>query len=89
MGKSKLTTAKIERVMNLPDKGWDNMRALGTVFSLGATMAAAVIIGYFIGSFLDRWLHTGPWLTFLMLLLGVGGGLKAAYDLMVSNKGGE
>lgn len=73
----------------MPNKDVDNMRALGVVFSLGATMAGAVIVGYFIGSFLDRWLHTGPWLTIVMLLLGLGGGLKAAYDLMVSNKGGE
>lgn len=73
----------------MPNKDWENMRALGMAFSLGATMAATVIVGYFIGSFLDRWLHTSPWLTLLMVLLGFGGGLKVAYDLVVSNKGGE
>jgi ATP synthase protein I len=44
-------------------------------------MAACVLIGVFLGRFLDNLLNTSPWLLLLFSLLGVGAALKALFDL--------
>ncbi len=77
------------RVREVVQKDWENVKALGTIFSLGATLAAGVLVGYWIGSFIDRKLHTDPWFTIGMVIIGVAAGFKSVYDIMVSNKGGE
>ena len=53
------------------------LRALGTVGSVGFAFVIAVVLGWWFGSTLDRWLGTGPWLTFLFFFLGlIAGGLN-------------
>jgi ATP synthase protein I len=44
-------------------------------------MAACVLIGVFLGRFLDGLLGTSPWLLLLCSLLGVGAALKAVFEL--------
>ncbi len=45
------------------------VKALADVASFGLTMGAAILMGYFVGSYLDRKFGTSPWLMFLFLLL--------------------
>lgn len=53
------------------------MRTLGTVGSVGFAFVIAVVLGWWVGSTLDRWLGTGPWLTFVFFFMGViAGGLN-------------
>ena len=53
------------------------MRALGTVGSVGFAFVIAVLLGWWFGSTLDRWLGSGPWFTFIFFFLGlVAGGLN-------------
>ena len=53
------------------------MRSLGTIGSVGLAFVIAVALGFWIGSVLDRWLGTSPWLTFLFFFLGLlAGGLN-------------
>jgi len=40
------------------------------------TLAGAVVVGGVIGYFLDRWLHTQPWLMLLLGGLGFYAGLR-------------
>ena len=47
------------------------MRALGTVGSVGFAFVIAVVLGWWFGSTLDRWLGSSPWLTFIFFFLGV------------------
>ncbi|MFZ3170998.1 MAG: AtpZ/AtpI family protein [Carboxydocellales bacterium] len=70
-------------------KDWENVKALGSVFSLAGSIAAGVLIGYWIGSFIDKKLHTDPWFTIIMVIIGVGAGFKSVYDIMLADKGGE
>jgi ATP synthase protein I len=44
--------------------------------SIGIEMAVAVFVGFLMGHFLDKWLHTDPWLMIVFLLLGVVAGFK-------------
>ena len=53
------------------------MRALGTIGSVGFAFVIAVVLGWWFGSTLDRWLGSSPWLTFIFFFLGVvAGGLN-------------
>lgn len=53
------------------------LRALGTVGSVGFAFVIAVVLGWWFGSLLDRWLGTGPWLTMIFFFMGfVAGGLN-------------
>jgi ATP synthase protein I len=53
------------------------MRTLGTVGSVGFAFVIAVVLGWWFGSTLDRWLGTAPWLTLIFFFLGlVAGGVN-------------
>ncbi|MBN2346566.1 MAG: AtpZ/AtpI family protein [Candidatus Aminicenantes bacterium] len=32
---------------------------------------ASILVGFFIGHFLDRWLKTDPWLTVVFIIYGI------------------
>jgi len=57
------------------------IRAIGVFSQLGVSMGACVIIGFFVGKFLDQKLGTGtPWLTVLFAFLGSASAIKMVYD---------
>jgi ATP synthase protein I len=53
--------------------------------SISTNMAGAVIFGLIAGHYLDKWLGTYPWMTMIMLLLGVASGFKMTYDTVFKN----
>lgn len=56
------------------------VKSLGNAVSMAASFAAAVALGYFVGSYLDSRLGTEPYLMLILLLLGVATGLKIMYE---------
>ncbi|MSP59403.1 MAG: AtpZ/AtpI family protein [Myxococcales bacterium] len=51
-----------------------------TKFSyLGLFFGVAIVIGYFIGHWLDRRFHTDPWIGMVGLLVGVAAGFRELY----------
>jgi ATP synthase protein I len=44
--------------------------------SIGIEMGVAVLVGYVIGHFLDKWVGSEPWLTIVFVVLGVAAGFK-------------
>ena len=46
-------------------------RVFGVVGGFGFLMAASVLLGYYVGHFLDQRFGTDPWLMILFLLAGV------------------
>jgi len=60
----------------------DNLlHALSFMSQVGITMASCVIIGVFLGKFLDNLCGTTPWLLLVFSLLGVAASFKALFDL--------
>ncbi len=51
-----------------------SIQAMALVGSFGLTMGAAILIGFYAGSYLDRKLGTAPWFMLLFLLLFIVGG---------------
>lgn len=47
--------------------------------ALGIEMAVATVIGWLIGSWLDRQLGTSPWLMLVFVLLGVAAGFRGVF----------
>ena len=54
---------------------------LGIVLNFAVTAAACVLIGVFLGLFLDRRLGTDPWLVIVFSLLGVLAAFKSMFDM--------
>ena len=57
------------------------MRALSIFSHIGITMVVCVMVGVFIGRFLDSFFGTTPWLLLLFTFLGAGAAFKGMYDL--------
>jgi ATP synthase protein I len=77
-----------KRLYSLKNQQEDNkkpskefFRALSFFSQIGITMAACVLIGVFLGRFLDNLFGTSPWLLLLFSFLGAGAALKALLDL--------
>ena len=52
-----------------------------TYSSIGIQIGFAIGIGVVAGVYLDKWLHTGPWLTLLGLLAGLVSGFARLYQI--------
>ena len=62
---------------------WSNIiKAAGLLSYLGIVMVVSIGIGYFLGSTLDRYLHTEPWMMILGLIVGVGAGFYGVYQII-------
>ncbi len=57
------------------------LQGLSFLSQIGVTMAACVLIGVFLGRFIDSFLDTSPWFLLLFSFLGVGAAFKALFDL--------
>ena len=59
----------------------ETMQAMSLFFQIGVTMIICVMLGVFIGRFLDSALNTTPWLLLLFTFFGAGAAIKFTYDL--------
>lgn len=47
--------------------------------NIATLMGSSVIVGAVIGYYLDRWLHTGPWMSLIWTVIGVAAGFRALF----------
>lgn len=57
------------------------LKSIGYITQLGITMAATVMVGVFVGRFLDNLLNTSPWLLLICSLLGAGAAIRNLFSL--------
>lgn len=57
------------------------MQALSLFFQIGITLVVCVVMGVFLGRFLDSLLGTAPWLLLLFTFFGAGAAFKFIFDL--------
>lgn len=62
---------------------------LALVTQLGLTMAGSIVFCFFLGYYLDKWLHTKGLFITIFILLGIAGGGYTAYRqiIQVTEKG--
>jgi len=56
------------------------IRMIGVLSTVGITLVAATVIGFYAGYALDRFFGTSPWLMLVFLLLGIAAGFKNLFD---------
>jgi ATP synthase protein I len=54
-------------------------RQIASYSTLGLEMGLSVTVGAIIGYYLDKWLHTEPWLLIVFLIFGVVSGFRSLY----------
>ena len=52
----------------------EKIRRWGLLTGIGPLLVASVVVGYFVGSWIDRRLGTAPWAMIAGVLLGTAGG---------------
>ena len=57
------------------------VRAISLITHIGVTVAACLLIGVFLGRWLDSLLGTSPWLLIVFSLLGMGAAFKSLIDI--------
>jgi len=61
------------------DRDW--VKALAFLSQIGITIAACIVVGVFLGIFLDRIFGISPILTIICSLLGLIAAFKSIFDL--------
>jgi len=69
-------------VMSALDKG-EVLSTLALLGQLGLLMVACVLAGFLGGLYLDNVLGTGPVLTVVLLLAGIGAGVVVSYRMII------
>ena len=64
------------------DDKYSTYRQIGILTTIPMLMAVGPILGYYIGSFLDRTMGTAPYLMVVFIFLGFGASGKGVYDLI-------
>lgn len=62
------------------------IRALGAVGNIGFTLAASVIVGLFLGHWIDQTLDIFPWASLGGIMLGLISGFWSIYKQITSLK---
>ena len=57
----------------------ENIRLIGQLSTVGLSFVFALVMGFGGGYFLDGWLGTKPWFTFLGFFLGLAAGILNVY----------
>jgi ATP synthase protein I len=60
------------------DKG-KVLRQIASYSTLGLEMGLSVSVGAILGYYLDKWLHTEPWLLIIFLIFGAISGFRSLY----------
>jgi F0F1-type ATP synthase assembly protein I len=58
-------------------------RVLTAVTSVGFLILIAIGIGLLFGLWLDKILHTGPWMAFVWTIIGLAAGLYEAAKILI------
>jgi ATP synthase protein I len=58
------------------------LRQMGIFMTIPFVLAVPPLIGWLTGSWLDDWLHTKPYLMFVMIILGFAAGVREFYRII-------
>jgi ATP synthase protein I len=58
---------------------------IGRLSSVGFALVAAVMIGYFIGAFIDKHVNSTPIFTIIFVIIGAGAGIANVFRTVGKN----
>jgi F0F1-type ATP synthase assembly protein I len=56
------------------DPRFEGLRTAGLLLAIPALLIVSPLVGFFLGSLVDRWAKTSPWFTIVGLVLGFAAG---------------
>lgn len=59
------------------------IRKAGLASSIGLVLVVSTVIGYGLGLLLQRVFHTGDWIVFICLLLGIAAGFVEMFRIVM------
>jgi len=60
-------------------------RSMANLMTVGTVLVACIVLGYFLGSYLDRRLGTSPWLVVAGVTLGTAAGFVGLFRAVSRN----
>lgn len=64
----------------------DLWRAVGAFSNIGFTLASSVLVGLFIGRWIDNHFQTFPWASLIGIVVGLAGGFWGIYKQVTAMK---
>ena len=59
---------------------------IGSVGKIASGLVLPILVGFFLGKYLDDRMGMAPWMTLLLLMLGVAAGFGWLYRLSISDE---
>lgn len=66
----------------LDDEDKENVKLIGAYVTIPFALALPPIIGWFIGSWLDKWWNTSPYLMYVFMVLGFVAGFREVFRIV-------
>ena len=67
------------------DSNGRGSRSILSLMTVGTTLVACIVLGYWLGSVLDRRMGTSPWLVVVGVLLGTAAGFVGLFRMVSRN----
>jgi len=67
------------------DSNGRGSRSILSLMTVGTTLVACIVLGYWLGSVLDRKMGTSPWLVVVGVLLGTAAGFVGLFRMVSRN----
>lgn len=65
----------------------EHLRQISVMTTIPALLLAGPVVGYLIGSYLDRLIGTEPWLVIVFIFLGMAASVRNLIDMISRTKG--
>lgn len=63
------------------DPNYSALRSAGLLLAIPTILIVSPLVGFFLGSLVDRWRSTKPWFSIVGLILGFAAGGRETYRL--------
>ena len=73
----------------MPKRSKSPLAHAGSVGKIASGLVLPILMGFFLGNRLDRWLNSSPWITLILLILGVAAGFGWLYKMSTSSEDDE
>ena len=70
----------------MPKRPKSPLAHAGSVGKIASGLVLPILVGFFLGNRLDEWLGFAPWMTLLLLMLGVVAGFGWLYRISNSDE---
>lgn len=79
----------MSRAQIMPKRSKSALARAGSAGRIASGLVLPILVGFFLGDYLDKRLGSTPWITLLLLMLGVVAGFGWLYKMSMSDEDDE